>query len=109
VHGDYSLCLVVTSRNGVKTVFLAGASEFAYKQMPLAVYQPLMHLLSWLLWAVLVLCLSWLLVSAGRFWSAMRSGYILGSDAAHGVMMSLIGALVASSATTIALALLPAG
>ncbi|NUS45117.1 MAG: hypothetical protein HOQ24_15690 [Mycobacteriaceae bacterium] len=75
--------------------------------MPAEVIQPIMQLLGWLLWSVLLLCLSWLIVSAGRFWMAYRNGDMVESDAAQGVMMSLIGALVASSATGIALALLP--
>lgn len=65
-------------------------------------------MLGWLLWSVLLLCMAWLIVSAGRLWMAYRgSGDLVENDAAHGVLMSLIGALVASTATGIALALLP--
>jgi hypothetical protein len=73
--------------------------------MPSDVIAPIMQMLDWLLWSVLLLCLAWLIVSAGRLWLARGA---VESDAAHGVLMSLIGALVASTATGIALALLPA-
>ncbi len=79
---------------------------FAYKQMPADVLEPLMKLIDWLLWVVLLVCLAWLIVSAGRLWSQMRSSFGV-NDASHGIVMSLIGAIVASSASTIALVLLP--
>jgi len=79
----------------------------AYKHMPSEVLQPITQMLSWLLWSVLLLCLAWLIVSAGRFWATFRHGSLLDNDAAHGVLMSILGALVASAATSIALALLP--
>jgi hypothetical protein len=86
---------------------MAEAGTLAYKHMPTEVLQPIMQLLSWLLWLVLLLCLAWLILSAGRFWATFRHGSLLDNDAAHGVLMSIIGALVATSATGIALALLP--
>lgn len=79
---------------------------FAYKQMPADVVQPLMTLIDWLLWVVLLLCLAWLIVSAGRLWSAFRDDMAI-NNATHGIVMSLVGAVVASSASGIALALLP--
>ncbi len=83
------------------------ATVLAYKQMPADVIAPIMSLLGWLLWAVLTLCLVWLIVSAGRLWVGVRSGDIGSNDGAHGVLMSLVGAVLASSATLVALALLP--
>lgn len=79
---------------------------FAYKQMPADVVQPLMTLIDWLLWVVLLFCLAWLIVSAGRLWSAFRDDMAI-NNATHGIVMSLLGAIVASSASGIALALLP--
>jgi hypothetical protein len=86
---------------------MAEAGTFAYKHMPTEVLQPIMQMLGWLLWLVLLLCLAWMILSAGRFWSQFRGGNLLDNDAAHGVFMSMIGALVATSATGIALVLLP--
>ncbi len=82
-------------------------TPLAYKQMPADVVEPIMGLLGWLLWMVLLFCLTWLILSAGRLFFAYRDGDMTSGDAAHGVLMSLIGALVASTATGIALALLP--
>lgn len=79
----------------------------AYKQMPAEVLAPLMQLLNWLLWFVLLACLAWMILSAGRLWIAFRSDLAV-NDASHGVLMSLIGASVASTASAIALAFLPA-
>lgn len=79
----------------------------AYKQMPADVIEPLMGLLGWLLWMVLALCLAWLIISAGRLWLGFRTGELLDGEGVNGVLMSLIGATVASSATAIAMALLP--
>jgi hypothetical protein len=79
----------------------------AYKQMPSEVLEPLMQLLNWLLWFVLIVCLAWMILSAGKLWIAFRTD-LAANDASHGVMMSLIGAIVASGATSIALAFLPA-
>ncbi|MBF6354412.1 hypothetical protein IU449_07630 [Nocardia higoensis] len=79
----------------------------AYKQMPSEVLEPLMQLLNWLLWFVLIVCLSWMILSAGKLWIAFRTD-LAANDASHGVLMSLIGAIVASGATSIALAFLPA-
>ncbi|QXQ15795.1 hypothetical protein KV203_09015 [Skermania piniformis] len=84
-----------------------GESVLAYKQMPADVIEPIMSLLGWLLWAVLAFCLAWLIVSAGRLWFGVRSGDIGSNDGTHGVLMSLVGAILASSATVVALALLP--
>jgi len=78
----------------------------AYKQMPADVLAPLMQLIDWLLWVVLLFCLAWMIVSAGRLWSQMRSDFAV-NDASHGIVMSLIGAIVATSASAIALTLLP--
>lgn len=78
----------------------------AYKQMPADVLEPIMQLINWLLWVVLLFCLAWMIVSAGRLWSAMRDDMAI-NDASHGIVMSLIGAIVASSASAIALTLLP--
>lgn len=78
----------------------------AYKQMPADVLAPLMQLIDWLLWVVLLFCLAWLIISAGRFWSAIRDDMAI-NDASHGIVMSLVGAIVASSASAIALAFLP--
>ncbi|MGN2637191.1 hypothetical protein ACWEKT_25735 [Nocardia takedensis] len=83
------------------------ATELAYKRMPAEVLEPLMQLLNWLLWFVLLVCLAWMILSAGRLWSAFRSDMAI-NDATHGVLMSLIGAIVASTASGIALAFLPA-
>lgn len=85
----------------------AATDVYAYKRIPADVLEPIMQMLSWLLWSVLLLCLAWLIVSAGRFWTNARSGSLLDNDAAHGAVMSLVGALVASSASAIALAILP--
>ncbi|MEV0292487.1 hypothetical protein [Nocardia sp. NPDC050710] len=83
------------------------ASELlAYKQMPSDVLEPLMQLLNWLLWFVLLVCLAWMILSAGRLWIAFRSD-LAANDASHGVLMSLLGATVASTASGIALAFLP--
>ncbi|MGF6882518.1 hypothetical protein ABIA39_001460 [Nocardia sp. GAS34] len=78
----------------------------AYKQIPSEVLAPIMQLIDWLLWVVLLFCLAWMIVSAGRLWSAMRSSFGV-NDASHGIVMSLIGAIVATSASAIALTLLP--
>ena len=82
------------------------APVLAYKQMPADVLAPLMQLIDWLLWVVLLFCLAWLIISAGRLWSAMRDDMAI-NDASHGIVMSLVGAIVASSASAIALAFLP--
>lgn len=82
------------------------ASVLAYKQMPADVVAPLMQLIDWLLWVVLLFCLAWLIISAGRLWSAMRDDMAI-NDASHGIVMSLVGAIVASSASAIALTFLP--
>jgi hypothetical protein len=65
-----------------------------------------MQLIDWLLWVVLLFCLAWLIISAGRLWSAMRDDMAI-NDASHGIVMSLVGAIVASSASAIALTFLP--
>ncbi|MGI5217495.1 hypothetical protein [Nocardia sp. CA-290969] len=86
---------------------LVGAAELlAYKQMPAEVLEPLMQLLNWLLWFVLMGCLAWLIVSAGKLWLTFK-GDLAMNDASHGVLMSLLGATVASTASGIALAFLP--
>jgi hypothetical protein len=90
---------------GPATGPVSGLRIVAYKRIPSDVVAPIMQMLDWLLWLVLLLCLAWLIVSAGRLWLARGA---LQSDAGHGVLMSLVGAIVASSATSIALALLPA-
>jgi hypothetical protein len=79
---------------------------FAYKPMPAEVIAPIMQLIDWLLWCVLLLCLAWLIISAGRLWSAFRDDMAI-NNATHGILMSLLGAIVASSASAIALAFLP--
>ncbi|WP_019927090.1 hypothetical protein [Nocardia sp. BMG111209] len=79
---------------------------FAYKPMPAEVIAPIMQLIDWLLWCVLLLCLAWLIVSAGKLWSAFRDDMAI-NNATHGILMSLLGAIVASSASAIALAFLP--
>lgn len=83
------------------------AELLAYKRMPSEVLEPLMQLLNWLLWFVLLVCLAWMIVSAGRLWLAWRSDLAV-NDASWGVLMSLLGAIVASAASGIALAFLPA-
>ncbi|BCK55190.1 hypothetical protein [Nocardia wallacei] len=85
---------------------MSPATVLAYKQMPADVVEPVMQLINWLLWVVLLFCLAWMIVSAGRLWSAMRDDMAV-NDASHGIVMSLIGAVVASSASAIALTLLP--
>ncbi|WP_040836460.1 hypothetical protein [Nocardia brevicatena] len=80
---------------------------FAYKQMPAEVLEPLTQLLNWLLWFALLVCLAWMIVSAGKLWLVFRSDLAM-NDASHGVLMSLLGATVASTASGIALAFLPA-
>ncbi|PXX57810.1 hypothetical protein DFR70_11640 [Nocardia tenerifensis] len=90
----------------ISTVRLSAAELLAYKQMPAEVLQPLMQLLNWLLWFVLLVCLAWMIVSAGKLWIAFRSDLAM-NDASHGVLMSLLGAIVASAASGIALAFLP--
>jgi hypothetical protein len=85
---------------------MADASVLAYKQIPSDVLQPIMHLIDWLLWVVLLFCLVWMIISAGRLWSAMRGDMAI-NDASHGIVMSLVGAIVATSASAIALAFLP--
>ncbi|WP_040797138.1 hypothetical protein [Nocardia higoensis] len=89
------------------TTRLMQTDLLAYKQMPSEVLEPLMQLLNWLLWFVLIVCLAWMILSAGKLWIAFRTD-LAANDASHGVMMSLIGAIVASGATSIALAFLPA-
>jgi hypothetical protein len=86
---------------------MGAAIVLAYKQLPADVLQPIMQLIDWLLWVVLLFCLVWMIISAGRLWSAIR-GDMAVNDATHGIVMSLIGAIVATSASAIALALLPA-
>jgi hypothetical protein len=88
------------------TVRMSAGELLAYKQMPSEVLQPLMHLLNWLLWFVLLVCLAWMIASAGRLWIAFKSDLAM-NDASHGVLMSLLGATVASTASGIALAFLP--
>ncbi|MBF6170279.1 MULTISPECIES: hypothetical protein [Nocardia] len=85
---------------------MTAATVLAYKQMPADVVEPVMQLINWLLWVVLLFCLAWMIISAGRLWSAMRDDMAV-NDASHGIVMSLIGAVVASSASAIALTLLP--
>jgi len=92
--------------SAMSTVRMSAAELLAYKQMPAEVLQPLMQLLNWLLWFVLLVCLAWMIVSAGRLWIAFR-GDLAMNDASHGVLMSLLGAAVASTASGIALAFLP--
>ncbi|MET9024448.1 hypothetical protein ABZW96_02390 [Nocardia sp. NPDC004168] len=89
------------------TVYMLAAGSLAYKQMPADVLAPLMQLLNWLLWFVLLVCLAWMIVSAGKLWLVFRSDLAM-NDASHGVLMSLLGAVVASTASGIALAFLPA-
>ncbi|WP_324192832.1 hypothetical protein [Nocardia transvalensis] len=79
----------------------------AYKQIPSDVIEPVMQLINWLLWVVLLFCLAWLIISAGRLWSAMRDDYLAYNDATNGIVMSLLGAVMASSASAIALTFLP--
>ncbi|RJO68384.1 hypothetical protein D5S18_33800 [Nocardia panacis] len=79
----------------------------AYKQMPAEVVEPIMQLLNWLLWFVLLACVAWMIVSAGKLWLVFRNDWAM-NDASHGILMSLIGAIVASGASGIALAFLPA-
>lgn len=90
----------------ISTVRVSAAELLAYKQMPAEVLEPLMQLLNWLLWFVLLVCLAWMIVSAGKLWIAFRSDLAM-NDASHGVLMSLLGAIVASTASGIALAFLP--
>ncbi|KAA8884509.1 hypothetical protein F3087_33455 [Nocardia colli] len=90
----------------ISTVRASAAELLAYKQMPSEVLEPLMQLLNWLLWFVLLVCLAWMIVSAGKLWIAFRSDLAM-NDASHGVLMSLLGAIVASTASGIALAFLP--
>ncbi|MEV6559224.1 hypothetical protein AB0M22_26160 [Nocardia sp. NPDC051756] len=90
----------------ISTVRASAAELLAYKQMPAEVLQPLMQLLNWLLWFVLLVCLAWMILSAGKLWIAFRSDLAM-NDASHGVLMSLLGAIVASTASGIALAFLP--
>ncbi|MBB5915753.1 hypothetical protein BJY24_004665 [Nocardia transvalensis] len=85
---------------------MATATVLAYKQIPADVIEPVMQLINWLLWVVLLFCLAWMIISAGRLWSAMRDDMAV-NDASHGIVMSLIGAIVASSASAIALTVLP--
>ncbi|WP_054814030.1 hypothetical protein [Nocardia arizonensis] len=91
----------------MSTARITASELLAYKQMPSDVLEPLMQLLNWLLWFVLLVCLAWMILSAGRLWNAVRSDMAV-NDATHGVVMSLIGATVASTASAIALAILPA-
>ncbi|WP_405165417.1 hypothetical protein OG203_10085 [Nocardia sp. NBC_01499] len=90
----------------ISTVRASAAELLAYKQMPPEVLEPLMQLLNWLLWFVLLVCLAWMIVSAGKLWISFRSDLAM-NDASHGVLMSLLGAIVASTASGIALAFLP--
>ncbi|WP_107658007.1 hypothetical protein [Nocardia suismassiliense] len=92
--------------SGISTVRASAAELLAYKQMPSEVLQPLMQLINWLLWFVLLVCLAWMIVSAGKLWLAFRDDLAM-NDASHGVLMSLLGAIVASTASGIALAFLP--
>ena len=85
---------------------MSAATVLGYKRMPPEVVEPVMQLINWLLWVVLLFCLAWMIISAGRLWSAMRDDMAV-NDASHGIVMSLIGAVVASSASAIALTLLP--
>ncbi|MBH0774956.1 hypothetical protein [Nocardia bovistercoris] len=91
----------------MSSVRVSAIETLAYKRMPSEVLEPLMQLLNWLLWFVLLICLAWLIMAAGRMWNAVR-GDMAVNDATHGVLMSLIGAVVATSASGIALAILPA-
>lgn len=86
----------------------ATVALLAYKQMPADVLRPMMQLIDWLLWCVLLLCLAWMILSAGKMWYALRGGDWATNDATHGVVVSLLGAIMATSASGIALALLPA-
>ncbi|CAM4067396.1 hypothetical protein NONI108955_07090 [Nocardia ninae] len=92
--------------SGIFTVRASAAELLAYKQMPSEVLEPLMQLINWLLWFVLLVCLAWMIVSAGKLWLAFRDDLAM-NDASHGVLMSLLGAIVASTASGIALAFLP--
>ncbi|WP_225725486.1 MULTISPECIES: hypothetical protein [unclassified Nocardia] len=84
----------------------AAQSISAYKRLPSDVVEPFTTLLSWLLWVALVACLGWLLVAAGRMWIMRHEGQATSSEGPHGVVMSLLGAIVATSSTAIALAIL---
>ncbi|NNH71540.1 hypothetical protein HLB23_16985 [Nocardia uniformis] len=84
----------------------AMVTVLAYKQMPPEVIRPIMQLIDWLLWIVLLFCMAWMILSAGKLWYAFRDD-MANNEATHGVMMSLVGAIMASSASGIALALLP--
>ncbi|WP_040809633.1 hypothetical protein [Nocardia concava] len=85
----------------------SAVAVLAYKQMPADVIRPLMQLVDWLLWCVLLFCLAWMILAAGRAWYAFRGGDWAANEATHGVVMSLLGAIMATSASGIALALLP--
>lgn len=76
------------------------------KPLPDTVTAPMNQMMSWLLWLALTACLAWLLVSAGRLWSMRRRGEALLSEAAAGVLTSLLGALMCSVAAAIAAAVL---
>lgn len=82
-------------------------APLAYKQLPAEVLTPFTTLLSWLLWFALIACTTWLLVGAGRMWHMRHEGQVTSSEGPHAVAMSLLGAVVATSASAIALALLP--
>jgi hypothetical protein len=92
--------------SAMSTVRMSATDLLAYKQMPPEVLQPLMQLLNWLLWFVLLVCLAWMIASAGRLWLSFKSDLAM-NDASFGVLMSLLGAVVASTASGIALAFLP--
>jgi len=88
------------------TAARAAVMTVSGKPLPDTVTQPMNQMMSWLLWLALTACLAWLIVSAGRLWSIRRRGEALLSEAATGVLTSLLGALMCSVAAAVAVAVL---
>ncbi|AYF75305.1 hypothetical protein D7D52_17105 [Nocardia yunnanensis] len=78
----------------------------AYKQLPASVTGPLDQLWGWGAWFALTICLAWLIAAAGRLWLAHRHGEPIWSEGTHSIVMSLLGAILASSAAAVATAVL---
>ncbi|MBL1080079.1 hypothetical protein JK358_37350 [Nocardia sp. 2] len=77
-----------------------------YRQLPDTVTTPLYTLLSYGLWAAELICVAWLLVSAGRYMALRHSTVETYAEAHNGLLRTLAAAVLATSSLTIANAVL---
>ncbi|MEV0766522.1 hypothetical protein [Nocardia sp. NPDC050435] len=73
--------------------------------MPSSVTEPVTQLLRWGLGLAMIISLIWLIIAATNFWTARRDGGDI-ADSAAGVFRVLGGAIIASSCTVIAVAVM---